>query len=300
MQPGALRGNDLRASPGEISLPAGALSLNRRPALKLQRMWPHLDFSLFGSEVHLHTYTSMIALYAIFGMVAFTLSFRKERRTFQALALSMTVAVAAFFGARLFHLLVEKPIAEFSIDQLTTFDGMTFYGSLIAGLLVTLILTPILFRKSEFAKIADLAGIFTALGYGFLRIGCFANGCCWGSLTAVPWAVRYRESDVMPALGLPVHPVQLYDSAVGFAIAAGLFYLHRSPRFAREFKGLLLPIFLISYSIGRIATEFFRGDGYRGENVFLIFSTSQTISIGFIALGTLALVLLTKKQETPK
>jgi phosphatidylglycerol---prolipoprotein diacylglyceryl transferase len=172
---------------------------------------PHFELHLFGLDLHLHTYTTMMALYAIFAIIAFSLSFRRERKVLNAFALSLTVAVAAFFGARLFHLLVEKPVSEFTFDQMLIFDGMTFYGSLIAGVLFTAVLTPILFRKSEFSKVSDIAAIITAAGYGFLRIGCFANGCCWGRLTAVPWAVRYTESETMPAIGLPVHPVQLCD-----------------------------------------------------------------------------------------
>ena len=260
-------------------------------------MLPHLDFHLFGLDMHLHTNTYMMVFYGIFAILAFAFSFRKERKTLGAFIYALTLGVVALFGARLFHLTVEKPISEFSLDQMLHFDGMTFYGSLIAGLIVAILLTPIIFKREHYAKVADVTAILTAAGYGFLRIGCFANGCCWGKLTAVPWAVRYTESTVMPALGLPVHPVQLYDSFVGFLIAGVLLYLHRSEKTRTEFKGLLMPIFLIAYSFGRMATEFYRGDGYRGENVFLIFSTSQTISLVVAAIGAVALVVLLKRRR---
>lgn len=262
-------------------------------------MLPYLNFHLFGSDFHLHTNTWIMGLYAVFAILAFSLSFRKEKKVLASLFLALTVAVGAFFGARLFHLLVEKPISEFSFDQMLRFDGMTFYGSLIAGLLLTFILVPFLYRREHYAKIADLAAILTAAGYGVIRIGCFANGCCWGRLSAVPWAVRYTESTVMPALGLPVHPVQLYDSFVGFLIAGVLLYLRTSKRTRHEFAGLLMPIFLIAYSIGRMITEFYRGDTFRGEHVFLIFSTSQTISLVVAFLGAVALVVLLNRRRTP-
>lgn len=261
-------------------------------------MFPFIDLHLFGQDLHLHTNTWIMGLYAVFAVLAFSFSFRKERKVLASLFMSLTVAVGAFFGARLFHLLVEKPISEFSFDQLLHFDGMTFYGSLIAGLILTFILVPLLYRREQYAKIMDLAAIITAAGYGVIRIGCFANGCCWGRLSAVPWAVRYTESTVMPALGLPVHPVQLYDSFVGFSIAGVLLYLHLSKKTRGEFTGLLMPIFLISYSIGRMITEFYRGDSFRGENVFLIFSTSQTISLVVALLGAVALVVLLNRRRT--
>ena len=251
-------------------------------------MFPHIDANLFGLELHFNTANFLFALYTLVAICAFSLSFKRERVAVRAAIVATLVAASSFLGARLFHLLVEKPVSQFSIEQLLRFDGMTFYGALLGGAASLVIGTLLLLKRSRFAQSFDIAAIIVAFGYGVLRIGCFATGCCWGKLTALPWAVRYFESPVMPALGLPVHPVQLYDSALGFLLGAALIYL-RSRKLAAP--GQLFPIFVIAYSIGRIITEIFRGDGFRGENVFLFFSTSQTISLALIFLTVIAMAI---------
>ncbi len=223
----------------------------------------------------------MMALSAIVSVMVFTFMFRREHLMLRAFLFSLLITVIAFFGARLFHLLFERPLTEFQFDQMLEFDGMTFYGSFLFGGIAAVILSRLIFPRSVLPKILDLAAIISALLYGFLRIGCFANGCCWGRLSSVPWAVTYGAGSEMPFIGLPVHPVQLYDSFVGFSIAAVLIALYSRPRW----RGGLMPVFLVLYSIGRFITEFFRGDAYRGTDVMFHLSTSQTISVFLFSLG---------------
>jgi hypothetical protein len=122
------------------------------------------------------------------------------------------------------------------------------------------------------------------MSVGFLRIGCFASGCCWGSVCRYPWAVRYYHSEsAMPYLGIPVHPVQLYESAGGFAL---MFLLI----FAKRFEGRKVFLFFIGYGLLRFITEFYRGDSFRGVDLFLGLSTSQLISLVMIAFGSFQLL----------
>lgn len=232
---------------------------------------------------------------AFAGVIFFTLMFRRERLMIRAFVLSVMISVTAFFGARLFHLLFERPLADFRWDQMLYFDGMTFYGSFLFGGAAAVFLTRLLFPRAQFRKISDLAALVSATLYGFLRIGCFCNGCCWGRLTSVPWAVRYNSGSEMPFIGLPVHPVQLYDSFFGFLIAILLIVLYRKGRY----KGALMPVFLVLYSIGRFITEFFRGDSYRGTDVMFHLSTSQTISMFLFFLGLIWLFFYFRRPLGP-
>src|SRR5262249_805035 len=63
-----------------------------------------------------------------------------------------------------------------------------------------------------------------ALGIPLGRIGCFLNGCCYGDVCHLPWAVRFPahsppwsdEVDLgrispVDAWSLPLHPTQLYS-----------------------------------------------------------------------------------------
>jgi phosphatidylglycerol:prolipoprotein diacylglycerol transferase len=222
----------------------------------------------------------MMELLAIGGVVAFTLLFRRERLMLRAFALAVLTAVVAFFGARLFHLLFERDHMAFTLEDLMHFDGMTFYGSLIAGASVSFLGTLLFFPRHTWFKILDFAALISAFGYGFLRIGCFANGCCWGRLTAVPWAVVYGPGSEMPYIGLPVHPVQLYDAFVGFLVFGILLIVWR-----KGYRGLGMPLFLILSSVGRFITEFYRGDSYRGTDVMFHLSTSQSIAVVLFLIG---------------
>ncbi len=261
-------------------------------------MFHHFTLSLFGYDVLFHTNTLMIEIFAVISVLIFTLSFRRERLMIRAFLLAVVVSVAAFMGARIFHLLVEKPIANFSWDRLLEFDGMTFYGSFILASLVATIGTYLFFPRSADRKILDLSALFFAFGYGFLRIGCFANGCCWGRLSSVPWAVRYAAGSEMPYIGLPVHPVQLYDAAVGFLVGFLLLSLYRRSQDQHpSYRGALMPIFMVLSSVGRFITEFFRGDSYRGTDVVFSLSTSQTVSVPLFFLGVLWLFFYFRRSS---
>lgn len=259
-------------------------------------MFHHFTLRLFGAPITIHTYTLMMEIYAIFGIAFFTMMFRREKKMGRAFAVSLIVAVVAFFGARLFHLLFERPIAEFSLDQMLEFDGMTFYGSLLFGAVAAIASVVALFPRAAYGKVSDLAAVLLAFGYGFLRLGCFANGCCWGRLTSVPWAVRYDSGSEMPYIGLPVHPVQVYDSLVGFSIGLLLAYLYRR---RPQVRGSLMAFFLVTYSMGRFVTEFYRGDAYRGTDVMLHLSTSQTISVALFFVGLAWLFVYFRRPLNP-
>lgn len=249
-------------------------------------MFHHFYLTFFGREIYIHTNSLMMALFALGGVIAFALMFRPEQLVMRAFTLAVLAAVVAFFGARLFHLFFERT-TPFSWEDLTRFDGMTFYGSIIAGVGFSFAATVLFFPRSTWLKVLDLAALTSAFGYGFLRIGCFANGCCWGRLTSVPWSVVYGPGSEMPYIGLPVHPVQLYDSFCGFLIFAILIVIYR-----KGYVGLGMPVFLILSSVGRFITEFYRGDSYRGTNVMFHLSTSQTIAVFLFVLGLVWIALI--------
>lgn len=243
-------------------------------------MLPFLRIELVYRDLWLPTNDLLIALSVLVALGYLAASLRSELSLLRLLAVVLGVASSAYLGARVFHAAWERP-AHFlahplahPLELFTHFDGMTFYGALPFGLLALLgvsrFAVPFGARRALFDRVA----IAAAFVVGILRIGCFANGCCWGKLAALPWSVRYfDENSVMPLLGLPVHPVQLYDAALGFGIA-GILSLFRS-----RFQGRLIAGFLLIYASGRFFTEFFRGDSGRGDAVLWELSTSQVISI---------------------
>lgn len=258
-----------------------------------------MDFQNFKYTVYsvMFNYLSNNLLIGLCLLISFVLMWRAsggiKLKVFSAIMVLAT-SLMAFFGARIFHVLIERrELLKTPNLIFSQFDGMTFNGSIFFGLFVFYF--GLKYIKDDLRKkYWDLLAVITALSYGILRIGCFTNGCCWGKVSSVPWSVKYFNNPVMPWWGIPAHPVQLYDSAMGFTIFIILLYLKRKP----IFEGKLLRVFLGLYAIGRFFTEFYRGDALRGENIFGGLSTSQCVSIGII--GVLFVIYIFEKYKPLK
>jgi phosphatidylglycerol:prolipoprotein diacylglycerol transferase len=245
----------------------------------------------------------------ISGMIAYA-RFGKSVGAIRLAGLVVSIAVAGVVGSRIFHVLWERPeyFRANPWEAFTRLDGMVFYGAFAGGLLAFLFLYKRVFKSVEDRfDVWDIGSICLALGVGVLRLACFAEGCCWGSPTAMPWAVRFfHPKTVMPWIGIPVHPTQLYDSFVGFAMAGlftwaflktGSFDTQRSPvklssapALAQLLRGRFVYFFGILYGAARFTTEFFRGDTIRGVDVVFSLSTSQIISVVLFAVSALLLL----------
>lgn len=247
-------------------------------------MFPYIHVPWFGQSLTLSTNDTLIVLCMLIGLAVAVKAFIGRVALWRIVTLVTVMVMGGIAGGRLFHVFFERPeLLDNPQVIFTQLDGMTFYGALGLGLITFIVLVNTLFPKSERWRAWDIGTIMVAFSYGVLRIGCFAGGCCWGRISGAPWAVRYMHPDTaMPALGIPVHPVQLYDSFVGFFIFASLIYLYRR---RSEFRGQLFAVFLVLYSIGRFLTENYRGDSYRGENILFGLSMSQSISVFLLIFG---------------
>jgi phosphatidylglycerol---prolipoprotein diacylglyceryl transferase len=167
--------------------------------------------------------------------------------------------------------------------------GLAYYGGFIGASAAGFWLL----RRDRFPfwKAADMAGMVIPIGLGFGRMGCLLAGCCFGSVSNVPWALRFPEhspaSEAQAKLGqiqsyfevsLPVHPTEIYESAASFAIAAVLIlWVHGKKRY----DGQVFIAFVALYAIARFVIEFWRADD-RGALIGL--STSQLIGV-FLVIG---------------
>lgn len=168
--------------------------------------------------------------------------------------------------------------------------GLTYYGGLIGATLVA----HFLLRRDRFPawKAADLAGIGIPLGLVFGRIGCLLAGCCFGSVCDLPWAVQFpRKSPASEtqfkehllssasSWSLPVHPTQVYESALCLAITGVcLFVVH--PR--KRYDGQVFAASIAMYAIARFAVEIWRRDDRGGAGGL---STSQIVGLLLLALA---------------
>lgn len=106
-----------------------------------------------------------------------------------------------------------------------------------------------------------------ALGYAVARMGCFFNGCCFGTPSGAPWAVRFPQNTMAfyehwskgwvqsnDVFSLPIHPTQLYHSVVGIF----MFLLLR--KWQGRWFGSRVTLGLATYGFLRFFLQFIRGD----------------------------------------
>jgi len=235
-------------------------------------------FSILNFE--LHTGATLYVLTFLVALIVFIFQLKNDLPVYQLFLLVFGTSAVALIGARGFHVIFERPelLNNNSVSNLLRLQGLTFYGSFFAGVLFIYFFNFLVVQSRDIrTKIWNTASIITAFAYSILRIGCFMNGCCWGKITPLPWAVTYyAKRTAMPFWGIPVHPVQIYDAIWGLITGVLLIITYKKIIF---FKNKLFYLFCLLYSIGRIFTEQFRGDSFRGDKIFLNLSTGQLISI---------------------
>lgn len=178
--------------------------------------------------------------------------------------------------------------------------GLTYYGGFVGASAAAYFLLKR--DRFPFWKAADMAGFAVPLGLGFGRMGCLLAGCCFGLRTEGPLGLSFPPhspaseaqfklhelaSARMPSH--PVHPTQIYESAMSFAIAAiCMLYVHGRKRY----DGQVFVTFLGLYALGRFALEFVRADDRGG---LLGLSTSQLIGLVMVGVAV-ALHVARRKQ----
>jgi phosphatidylglycerol:prolipoprotein diacylglycerol transferase len=174
-------------------------------------------------------------------------------------------------------------------------------GDFYSGFIGALIASAMFFWRDSrlpFWRTADLCGPAIALGQSIGRLGCFMAGDDYGRPTHLPWAVIFTDADAAriggAPLGIPLHPVQLYESIVCAVLFAVLLRLTRRKRF----DGEVILSYSLLYAIARFMLEFFRGDADRGFVFGGMLSTSQSIAL---VLGPLAFALwLVRRQSADR
>ncbi len=240
---------------------------------------------LISFEVNLHP---QIALFTSFGVPSFflvtslcaclALLWSKRRAHLrnldegQTLDITFLIMVGVFTGARLFHIFFEEPLyyRNFPYKAFFFWDGgFVFYGGLFGGLLAGVVSARRLNPRQwiqHFDHFAPIASLMVILG----RLGCFLNGCCYGAVCDLPWAMVLPDDQ---GRWLPRHPTQLYMSFGELFLLILLLkiekrHLTRTPSSSNtavqsahaKLWPFLFPIWLLGHSTIRFIVEFFRAD----------------------------------------
>jgi phosphatidylglycerol---prolipoprotein diacylglyceryl transferase len=226
---------------------------------------------------------------------------RRERLDVDALgSLGIWVIIGAVVGAKVLMIVRALPEYAAAPSEIFSLSVLTSAGDFYGGFIGALVTSAIFFRRHPqlpFWRTADLCGPAIALGQAIGRIGCLMAGDDYGRPTSLPWAVTFNDPDAAriggAPLGIPLHPVQLYESIVCLVLFVVLVRLRRRKRF----DGEIILAYTLLYAVARFVLEYFRGDADRGFLFGGLLSTSQFIAA---ILGPAAVVLwFNRKRSAP-
>lgn len=245
-----------------------------------------------------HSYGIMMALAFLAGLWTATLRARRVNISAEQIAdLTLWIMVGAVLGARFVYVTTYWK-EEFAGQPLTEIfaiwhGGLVYYGGLIGATITSFIYLR--WKKLPLWKTADVIAPSIALGSVFGRVGCLLNGCCYGRACDLPWAISFPPGNPLGSPTTPVHPTEIYDALLNFALYLGLAWLFRR----RKFDGQIFATYLICYSITRSIVESFRGD-YTNLHYHLGLTPAQWISVPMFIIGLVMAVFLSQRTDAKR
>jgi phosphatidylglycerol:prolipoprotein diacylglycerol transferase len=225
--------------------------------------------------------------------------------------MAMWVFFLGIVGARLFYVFQyhERVFGGKSgFDLVKAFvnlpdGGLVLYGGVLMAVACFFVVCRI--RKLNPLRMADVVMPSFFIGLAFGRFGCFLNGCCYGDVCELPWAVNFAQGSVpfqamvnrglldpAAATSMPLHPTQIYSSLNALVLA----FLTASYFRVRHRDGSVFALGLIVYPLTRFVIEFLRSDELGQFETTL--TISQWVSLGLFCLGLLFLAWLSKRPTT--
>jgi len=192
------------------------------------------------------------------------------------------VALAGLVGARLYYVIVSEPatyVARPWEILAVWHGGLSVHGGLIGGLAAALWFVRR--RGLPFWPFADAVVPGLVLGQTVGQIACLLNGDTFGQPTTLPWAIVFTDPQAMAPLGVPLHPIQVYE------LLAYLLVFLVVQKVARSAvpPGTALMTYALLYGAGRFGLEFFRGD----PPVIAGIIVAQAVSALLVAAGAVGL-----------
>ncbi len=244
-------------------------------------MAPVLELPIIGHAVQ--SYAVVRTAYLLMALVLVTVL--NERQGISGSVTLRAFAVggpAGIFGAHLLDM-AEYPLHYSGVGDVFAASGSSIYGALLAAFVVAWGIAR--WQRVPALQLLDAGAPAFALGEAMTRIGCFVNGCCYGTPYDGTLSVVFPKSsfafrdqvarhllEPTAAHSLPVHPVQLYSAVVALAATIGLTWMFLRP----HRTGMPFFAFVVFYGALRLAIAPIRMEALGSMKAF---------SILFIALG---------------
>jgi phosphatidylglycerol:prolipoprotein diacylglycerol transferase len=184
--------------------------------------------------------------------------------------------------------------------------GLVWYGGFTGGLLA--VFAYMGWKNLPIRRLLDLIAPSMVVGYMVGRVGCFLVGDDYGVPTSLPWGVSFPRgsppstaaalehqfhiaipSGTAPDQVMAVHPTQLYEIALMFAIFVFLWRIREHKHGA----AWLFGVYLVLSATERFLVEFLRA---KDDRFFTPFTLAQLLSVGVVLLG----MWMMRRYRTPE
>ncbi len=249
----------------------------------------------------------MLALAFLCGVYYVRAVTRRDGKSFEPfLTIAYIMIIGGVVGARLSYVALHW--SDFSDNLIAIINpfhsgqfgiaGLNLYGGVllaIGGSWVYCRLT-----KLSVLEVFDYFAPTLALGIGISRIGCFLNGCCFGTPCNLPWAVEFPVGSIPYTVygSQPIHPAQLYSSLYGFGLFILLHYMLKH----KKFDGELVGVTFMAEAFFRFLIEYVRY--YEKEMWFELWGLhptyNQVVALTLFILGLVIYIVQRRRSRTGK
>ena len=239
-------------------------------------------FTVFGIDIMWYGLLIGIGM-----VVAVVLSYRRAPKhglnSERVLDVVLWSIPAGVIGARLYYVLFQWDYYKDHLKSILNIreGGLAIHGGILVGVGLGAILLWKVWKEDVLAYV-DLCIPAIALAQAIGRWGNYFNQEAYGRETTLPWAMMVN--------GKFVHPTFLYESIWCLLLGCFLIWLADSGR--QKFKGQILYLYLMLYSVERFFVE-----GLRTDSLMIgPLRQAQVISLVLFAAGAAGYVLFQKKQ----
>jgi len=247
------------------------------------------DASKVIFEIPLHFFTLPIRWYSLLfatglfgGYFILKKMFQAEQKPLEALEVLPTyIVIATLVGARLGHTLFYEPSRYLSnpLEILMIWKGgLASHGGFIAVILAFYLYARKYREHFSLFWILDRAAIAAMFASGCIRVGNFFNSEIIGLKTDVPWAVVFKNNDLIPR-----HPAQLYEAMGYFWLCITFYFVYRQLK-RKVPEGMIFGMILVVGMGYRLFIEQFKENQVAFEQGMAL-NMGQLLSIPFIVFG---------------
>lgn len=255
------------------------------------------QFSIFGRVFYTYSVLALLGGFVAFFVVKKLMNSREinDRKFYIMIP---WVIFGMYLGGNILHNFLYLDIyinafknadkfSEYLALIINLFKGSVFYGGLTGAVLSAFIYLKA--TKQNVSENFDLLAVAIPLFHAFGRSGCFLSGCCYGVESDFGFVIT--KSAIEISNGVRRFPVQLLESFLCLLLFFAIYLLFKK----NKFRGKLIWIYFLCYSVIRFFTEMLRGDTYRG--IYANLSLSQWISIGYFTVSVIYFSVLAIKNR---